>query len=283
MANDTRNVKIGVCRVIYDGYDLGLTKGGVEVDVATETYQVNVDQFGKSTINEIIMGRTIQVKVPLAETTLDILVATMPGASLTQTGGAKASGTITLASAPSAGDVVTVNGVAFTFKAAVATNTDVLIGATAAASASNLQAALAAYTDPKVTIAQYTVNAAVVTVTYDEFGAVGNAFTLAKTGTNTTVSGPTLTGGTDRVKAKVSVPTGVGMDLLSIAKKLTLHPTTKPDTDKSEDLIIPKAATSGALQFAYKLDQERIYNVTFNGYPDPTTSVLFTIGDESQP
>lgn len=283
MANDTRNVKIGVCRAIYDGYDLGLTKGGVEVDVATETYQVNVDQYGKSTINEIIMGRTIQVKVPLAETTLDILVATMPGATLLQTGGAKATGTITISTVPTAGDSVTVNGVTFTFKAAVAGATDVLIGATAAVCATNLQAALVGYTDPRVTIAQYTVNAAIVTATYDEFGVAGNAFTLTKTGTSITVSGATLTGGTDRTKAKVNVPTGVGMDLLSIAKKLVLHPTTKPDSDKSEDLIIPKAATSGALQFAYKLDQERIYNVTFNGYPDPVTTVLFTIGDETKP
>lgn len=280
MAYNTQNVTIGVCRVLYDDVDLGLTKGGVEVEVQSETYKVEVDQYGKTPINEIIMGRTISVKVPLAETTLDNLVATMPGATLVQNGGTKASGTITVSTNPVANDTIVVNGVTFTFKASATTPLDIAIGAAANNTATNIAAVLTAYSDPRVSIAKYSVATNVVTVTYEEYGTGGNAFTLAKTGTGITVSGATLSGGVAATKLKVIVPTGVGVDLLSVAKKLVLHPTAKADSDKSRDLIIPKAATSGSLQFAYKLDSEQIFNVTFNGYPD-TTGNLFVLGDES--
>lgn len=168
MASNTRNVKLGVCKVIYNGVDLGYTQGGVEVTVKTDTHKVNVDQFGKSTINEYIMGREVMAKVPLAETTLENLVRIMPGATLTKGVGAAAD--------------------------------------------------------------------------------------------------------------TVSVTTAIGTDLLSIAEELRLHPTAKADNDYSEDFVIPLAATSGALNFAYKLENERIFNVEFNGYPDSTTGKLFSVG-----
>lgn len=82
MASNTQNVKLGVCNVIFDDEDLGFTKGGVEVEVSTETHEVTVDQFGNTPIDEIIMGRNVQVTVPLAETTLENLVRIMPGATL---------------------------------------------------------------------------------------------------------------------------------------------------------------------------------------------------------
>ena len=278
--NDTRNVKLGVCRVIFDGVDLGLTKGGVEVEVATETYKVEVDQFGKSTINELIMGRTVSAKVPLAETTLDNMVAIMPGAALVQTGGVKASGTITISTNPVANDTVVVNGVTLKFVASNPGVNQVLIGADVSATAANLQAVLAAHTDPRVSNANYAVAAGVITVTFDSYGVDGNSFTLAKTGSGVTVSGPKLTGGVDSSSATVTVPTGIGIDLLSVAKRLVLHPMSKADGDKSDDFVIPKAATAGQMQFAYKLDAERIFNVTFAGYPDSLTSTLFWVGPD---
>jgi hypothetical protein len=170
MASDTSNVKVGVCKVFFDDVDLGYTKGGVEVTVKTDTYKVNVDQFGKTTINESLIGREVMAKVPLAETTLENLVAIMPGAVLVPSGG----------------------------------------GAT----------------NPVVT-----------------------------------------------------VPTAIGTELLSGAKELRLHPKSLPDNDKSEDFVIPLANTAGALTFAYKLEDERIYNVEFTGYPNPTTGLLFQVGD----
>lgn len=167
MASDIKNVKLGVCSVMFDAKDLGYTQGGVEVTVKTDTHKVNIDQFGKTPINEYIMGREVTVKVPLAETTLENLVATMPGATL-------------------------------------------------------------------------------------------------------------ITDMVDPTKKVVNVPTGIGTNLLDIAKKLVLRPVGK--TDASEDFTIFKAATAGGLNFAYKLENERIFNVEFTGYPD-AQGQLFAVGD----
>lgn len=169
MASDIKNVKLGVCKVTFDGQDLGYTKGGVEVSVKTETHKVMVDQFGKTPINEYVMGREVQVKVPLAETTLENLVKIMPGAAL-------------------------------------------------------------------------------------------------------------VTDSVDPTKKVVNVPTGIGSNLLDIAKVLVLHPIGKPDSDKGDDFTVFKAATAGALQFSYKLEDERVYSCEFNGYPD-AQGKLFAVGD----
>lgn len=281
MASDTKNVKLGVCKVYFDGVDLGYTKGGVEVEVATETKSVEVDQFGKSPINEIVLGRTCTASVPLAETTLENLVRIMPGSTLVAQGGVKATGTITVATNPTASDTVTINGVVFTFKASVALPTDVLIGGSAAATAQNLLNAILAVGGSQLSAAEYSLNAAIITVTYREFGVAGNAFPMVRTGTGLTLSGATLAGGTDPTKKKVSVTNAVGISLLERAKKLVLHPQSKLDSDKSEDFVIPLAMTPGAMQFAYKLEDERIFNVAFTAYPDPSTRVLFVVGDET--
>ena len=167
MASSTENVKLGVCKIYFDSQDLGLTKGGVEVTVTTETFKVEVDQYGKTPVKEFIMGRQVMVKAPLAETTIENMARLMPGATIT--------------------------------------------------------------------------------------GAVGSEV--------------------------LTVSTGTGTDLLAIAKVLRLHPVSKPDSDKSEDFVVYKAATPGALNFAYKLDAERIFNADFTGYPDPVTGKLFAIGD----
>ncbi|WP_202074543.1 hypothetical protein [Parasutterella muris] len=84
MASNTKNVKLGVCRVYFGDKeeDLGYTKGGVDVSIATETHEVTVDQLGNTPINEYITARTAEVTVPLAETTLENAVKIMPGAQL---------------------------------------------------------------------------------------------------------------------------------------------------------------------------------------------------------
>lgn len=170
MASSTENVKLGVCKITYKSQDLGYTKGGVSVDVTTDTYAVTVDQFGESVINEFITKRDIKVECPLAETTLENLVSIMPGASLV---------------------------------------TDAL----------------------------------------------------------------------DPTKKRVDVTNGIGTNLLSIAGELRLHPIELDDADLSEDLVIPLAATAGAMKFSYKHDEERVFNTSFAGYPDSTTNILYSLGD----
>lgn len=45
----------------FGGVDLGYTKGGVQVEVATETLKVTVDQLGQTTISELVQGRNITI------------------------------------------------------------------------------------------------------------------------------------------------------------------------------------------------------------------------------
>ena len=282
MASDTKNVKLGVCKLFFNGKDLGYTQGGVEVTVKTDTHKVNVDQFGKSTINEYILGRNVMVKTPLAETTLDNLIAIMPGASLV-TDGVAATGTVTIFTQLTAGQTVVINGKTLTARASQATVTgpaDFVIGATVAGTAANLAAVIDFSSDPLLVSATAAAVGANVNVVYLLRGVVGNAFTLASgtAGASVTVSAATLSGGIDPTTARVDVTNGIGIDLLSISKELRLHPKSKPDNDHSEDFVIPMANTPGALKFMYKIDSERIYDCEFMGFPDPVTGRLFYIG-----
>ncbi|MFA9261789.1 MAG: hypothetical protein ACEQSB_00315 [Undibacterium sp.] len=275
MPSDTQNVKLGICNVYFDSADLGYTKGGVEVEVQTNTHEIMVDQFGETLIGEIVMGRTLKVTIPLAETTIENLVRTMPGTALSQTGGVKATGTVTFAvSPPINNDTVTIAGVVFTFKTVPVLATDLAIPGTIAAAATALAAAvnanLFAGADAIASAA-----AGVVTLTGRDFGAGSNAVTMTKVGVNITVSGATLAGGVNSTKKQAIVSTGVSISLLNIAKKMVLRP---KGTNGEDDFTIFLAATAGALQFAYKVDNERVYNTTFRGYAKPD-GTLFSIGD----
>lgn len=81
-STNAENVQLGTCSVKFGDTDLGLTKGGVEVAVATEVYAVTVDQFGTTQINEYITGRTVTVTVPMAETDLEKFHLILPGSTL---------------------------------------------------------------------------------------------------------------------------------------------------------------------------------------------------------
>lgn len=169
---NAENVKLGTCSVNFGATDLGLTKGGVEVQVQTSTYKITVDQFGSTEINEYITGRTCMVKVPLAETDLEKLSAVIPDATL-------------------------------------------------------------------------------------------------------------VTDATTPTKKKITVESSVGFAMRSFAEKLTLHPIALAAGEKNEDFTVPIACPKGEFTFAYKLDEERVYNVEFYGYPDLSTGVLYVIGDET--
>jgi hypothetical protein len=276
MASNTINVKVGVCKVFYDGYDLGYTKGGVEVEVSSESYKTEVDQFGKTAISEIISSRNVKVKVPLAETTILNMARVMPGATIV-TDGVRAAGSITLGLNPTASQTIVVNGKTFTFKATATGMYDVLLGASKEATAANLYAKLVGATDGVVDLAQFTYTAGTnaITVTYGDYGASPSYTLAAGTSGATIVS---LTGGVNATYMRVDVSDAVGVNLLSVAKELRLHPQENAATDKSLDFVVPLAGTAGGVQFAYRLEEERVYNCEFTGYPDPTTRRLYYIG-----
>lgn len=105
-------------------------------------------------------------------------------------------GSITIAAGNAANnDTVTINGTAVTFKSSNPAGNQVLIGGTEAETAANLQTFLAGSTDANLALSAYSVIGAVVYAVAKITGAGGNAYTLAKSGTNITVSGATFTGG----------------------------------------------------------------------------------------
>ena len=126
-----------------------------------------------------------------------------------------ATGSVTQASAAASdGDTVTINGRVYTFKTALSTGptvpNEVLAGANISATAANLAAAINAstgvgtlYSVGTVVNADVTASpaAGVVTLTARNPGDEGNAITLAESGSNTTVSGATLSGGSDDADA----------------------------------------------------------------------------------
>ena len=108
------------------------------------------------------------------------------------TDGVKASGTITFAAQPTADDTVTVGTTTLTFKSADPGENEVLIGTDLAATLDNLIAAL----PDSVTGSK---SSGVVTITAATTGTAGNSIALAKSGSDITVSGATLSGGVDEV------------------------------------------------------------------------------------
>jgi len=278
MASTTKNVKLGVCKVFYGGVDLGLTKGGVEVAVTTETFKVEVDQYGKTPVKEQIMGRQVSAKVPMAETTLQNMANLMPGAALV-TDGVKASATLTFGTV-TASSTATIGGQVFTFVTTSPGLHSVRIGINVQETIDNFVSAVNRAGLQRLIGGVVAIQTAptVVTIRAVDPGVAANAVTITAA-LGITASGATLTGGVAETRARLDVTTGTGADLLDLAQELRLHPVANADTDFSEDFVIHKAATPGALQFAYQLDAERIFNADFAGYPHPDTGKLFSIGN----
>ena len=278
MSNNPQNIRLSACRVRWGGRDLGLTKGGVDVTLKTETKPINVDQFGPSLVNEIITGKTLMVKCPFAETDLDTLFALMKqsGGVMTDTGSV-ATATITIVTAPTAADTLTVNGHVFTFVSAVTAVDQILIAGSVAATIVNLVTALQNSSDPLVQAATYVGGATTVVTSYYRSGVIGNSFTLVKSSTNVTLSTPTLIGGVDGTR-NVTISTAVGTSMLTNSLPLVLHPADRADNDFSEDFTVFQAGQSGSMTYAYKIDAERIYMVEFTGFPNYTNGRLAKFG-----
>ena len=112
--------------------------------------------------------------------------------------GPKSTGTLTYTGLPTAAQTITIHGIVYTFRAAPTLATEILIGADATAMAVATVAAVN-INDPLVRLTNL---AGVVTIVARDGGVAGNAFTLATTGTNTSVSGATLASGADLTAAK---------------------------------------------------------------------------------
>lgn len=128
-----------------------------------------------------------------------------------EAGSASATGSVTFAVAPpAADDTVTINGDVITFVAANPVGMQVLTGATLAATAVNLANFI--NDTPSLGVKATAANS-VTTIRAAGAGAGGNAITLAKNGANITVSGGTLTGGTDTSETITDVQRGLWLQL----------------------------------------------------------------------
>lgn len=130
--------------------------------------------------------------------------------------GVQASGNITLTGNPSDGDTVTVNGIVVTFKASSPSGNQVLIGASADDTAVNLNTFLNASVSPNIAQASYSVASGVVSVLFKQVGTTGNSFTLAKSGSNISISGATLSGGINPSSVGYATSPASGQDVSAL-------------------------------------------------------------------
>jgi hypothetical protein len=131
--------------------------------------------------------------------------------------GTNAIGSVTLSSNPANNDTLTVNGTLITFVTGTPTGSQVKIGASANATAGNLQTFLQSSVDTNIDQATYSLATNVINVTFNNVGTGGNAFTLAKVSTAIALSGATLSGGT--VPSSVGyATTGSGTDISALLK-----------------------------------------------------------------
>jgi hypothetical protein len=111
---------------------------------------------------------------------------------------AAATGTITFSAQPAVDSTITINGTAFTFKASGASGNQINIAGNTNATVAAIVTALNGSAVSGVAEATYSSSTNVLTITDDTAGIGGNAFTLAASaGSNGTVSGATLSGGTN--------------------------------------------------------------------------------------
>jgi hypothetical protein len=201
-----------------------------ESDIVT-TYETvaagfNVAQYA-------VLGRRADGKVvPWAPATSD------------EAGKLFAGGTITVASQPTAADTITINGIVITFEASGATGDQVNLGGTTTITAQNLQTFINA------NVSRLGVNSAgtanILTLIAEAAGAAGNAITLAKSGTNPTLSGATLTGGADNAgeAAMESRPMGIAMQAINATSVDVSGPVAIGGVFNHEALVWPSTVTT---------------------------------------
>jgi hypothetical protein len=78
---------------------------------------------------------------------------------------------------------------------------------------------------------------------------------------------------------KINVKTGVGLDLISAAKKVVIKPIAHK-TNPEFWVTLPLAYPETDLQYNYNNDNERITSVVLRSTPDPD-DVIAVLGDES--
>lgn len=192
--------------------------------ISAGSFSITIDNVAKNLTNLDFTGVTNLNGVA------DVINASLTGATIawdgskftvtsgTQGAGTKASGTVTFTTNPADGDTLDLNGTTLRFKTVPTLVHDVLIGASSTATAANLQLFLNTLVDTNINTATYATSANVTTITYKLVGLGGNAYSLANTGAHITLSGATLSGGTEASSVSYATVEGVGTDISSLLK-----------------------------------------------------------------
>ena len=156
------------------------------------------------TVTSITAGGTSQILMAADNARQAVMIQPQTEACLINfgaTAGTQATGTLTAGANLVNTETIAVNGVTFTFVTGASTSTNVHIGATKEDTMTNLAAVLNASANASISVATYTVDGAVLTVTYDAGGTTGNSFTLANSSGTAAItrSAATLTGGSNTV------------------------------------------------------------------------------------
>lgn len=72
------NIKIGTCKVLYKGVDLGYTKGGVTLTHTPEYSKLTADQWGETPVDFALNGEEWTATVRLTEWQLATLAKVFP-------------------------------------------------------------------------------------------------------------------------------------------------------------------------------------------------------------
>lgn len=135
-----------------------------------------------------------------------------------------ATGSISFAGQPSNNDTITLNGTAVTFVSGTPTSGQVQIGASLSVTLTSLLTLLNASTDAELVKFVYIKSGTVLYLQAAASGTGGNSLTVAKSGTNISVSGSTLSGGS-------------GTDISSLMGLRTGQAVVPVDGVAAEDLI----------------------------------------------
>lgn len=76
------NIKIGTCKVLYKGVDLGHTKGGVTLTHSPEFTKITADQWGETPVDFALNGEEWTATLRLTEWQLSLLASVFPTGDL---------------------------------------------------------------------------------------------------------------------------------------------------------------------------------------------------------
>lgn len=245
-------------RDIYDANDWGfLYQNSYMRTPAIISGTANVSQFSSAVqvdaaVAVIIAGIT-EDNVPLVERQLRIKSPTQTDRGFfyniidySAVAGAAASGSWQI-STPSDGDIITLNGVVFTFRDTPIFSTDVQIDPffNFEANSNNLYLAIIATNNPATNVVSYTdAGLGVRNLLYLSDGVIGNTFTLSTSAPgNITLSGATLTGGIDDAFGTLTIDPpyqdiSVNGIQIEIVKFLYTAPQINIETSTSPNLVI---------------------------------------------